>query len=170
MIGVLTPVLAGRVVNAIVGGGSVAAAAAHGDRAGRRASPALAVLEAVVGLVSRWFSARIGEGLIVDLRRAVFEHVQQMPVAFFTRTRTGALVSRLNNDVIGAQSAITTTLAAVLSNIIQLVLALAVMIGAGLAGHAAGADAAAGVRAAGPADGPHASRTCAASRPTSTPA
>jgi ABC-type multidrug transport system fused ATPase/permease subunit len=86
------------------------------------------VLEAVVGLVSRWFSSRIGEGLIVDLRKAVFEHVQQMPIAFFTRTRTGALVSRLNNDVIGAQSAITTTLASLVSNVIQLVLALAVML------------------------------------------
>ena len=88
---------------------------------------ALAVLEAVIGLVSRWFSSRIGEGLIVDLRRAVFEARAAMPVAFFTRTRTGALVSRLNNDVIGAQSAITSTLAGCVSNIIQLVLALAVM-------------------------------------------
>jgi ABC-type multidrug transport system fused ATPase/permease subunit len=127
-IGVLTPVLAGRVVNAIVAGGTVSAAA--GTVLALAAGIAgLAVLEAVVGLVSRWFSARIGEGLIVDLRRAVFEHVQRMPIAFFTRTRTGALVSRLNNDVLGAQSAITTTLAAVLSNSIQLVLALAVMIG-----------------------------------------
>jgi ABC-type multidrug transport system fused ATPase/permease subunit len=129
-IGVATPVLAGQVVNEIVAGtdgGNVAAAAAVvvGLALG---IAALAVLEAVVGLVSRWFSSRIGEGLIVDLRKAVFEHVQQMPVAFFTRTRTGALVSRLNNDVIGAQSAITTTLASVLSNVIQLVLALAVMI------------------------------------------
>jgi ABC-type multidrug transport system fused ATPase/permease subunit len=129
-IGVATPVLAGRIVNEIVAGtdgGNVAAAAAVvvGLALG---IAALAVLEAVVGLVSRWFSSRIGEGLIVDLRKAVFEHVQQMPVAFFTRTRTGALVSRLNNDVIGAQSAITTTLASVLSNVIQLVLALAVMI------------------------------------------
>jgi ABC-type multidrug transport system fused ATPase/permease subunit len=129
-IGVATPVLAGRVVNEIVagtGGGDVAAAATVviGLALG---IAGLAVLEAAVGLVSRWFSSRIGEGLIVDLRRAVFEHVQQMPVAFFTRTRTGALVSRLNNDVIGAQSAITSTLASVLSNAIQLVLALAVMI------------------------------------------
>ncbi|HYH30307.1 MAG TPA: ABC transporter ATP-binding protein [Pseudonocardia sp.] len=126
-VGVLTPVLAGRVVNAIVAGGEVSAAAATvvGLAAG---IAALAVVEAVVGLVSRWFSSRIGEGLIVELRRAVFEHVQQMPVAFFTRTRTGALVSRLNNDVIGAQSAITSTLATVLSNSIQLALALGVMI------------------------------------------
>ncbi|HVL85269.1 MAG TPA: ABC transporter ATP-binding protein [Pseudonocardia sp.] len=128
--GVATPVLAGQVVNAVVagaGGGSVAAAATTVVTLAAVIA-GLAVLEACIGLVSRWFSARIGEGLIVDLRRAVFEHVQRMPVAFFTRTRTGALVSRLNNDVIGAQSAITTTLAAVLSNVIQLVLALAVMI------------------------------------------
>jgi ABC-type multidrug transport system fused ATPase/permease subunit len=127
-IGVLTPVLAGRVVNVIVAGGAVSVAAdtVLGLAAG---IAGLAVLEAVTGLVSRWFSARIGESLIVDLRRAVFEHVQRMPVAFFTRTRTGALVSRLNNDVLGAQSAITSTLSAVLSNSIQLVLALAVMIG-----------------------------------------
>ncbi|MEJ3653626.1 ABC transporter ATP-binding protein [Actinomycetes bacterium KLBMP 9759] len=127
-VGVLTPVLAGRVVNTIVAGGDVSAAA--GVVIGLASSiAALAILEAVVGLCSRWFSSRIGEGLIVDLRRAVFEHVQRMPVAFFTRTRTGALVSRLNNDVIGAQSAITSTLATVLSNSIQLTLALAVMIG-----------------------------------------
>ncbi len=126
-VGVLTPVLAGRVVNTIVGGGdvSVAAGVVVGLAAG---IAALAVLEALVGLGSRWFSSRIGEGLIVDLRKAVFEHVQTMPVAFFTRTRTGALVSRLNNDVIGAQGAITSTLASVLSNVIQLALALGVMI------------------------------------------
>ncbi|MFC5948457.1 ABC transporter ATP-binding protein [Pseudonocardia lutea] len=126
VIGVVTPILAGRVVNAIVAGG---------DGAARQvvtlalAIAALAVGEALIGLGTRWFSARIGEGLIVDLRTAVFTHVQRMPIAFFTRTRTGALVSRLNNDVIGAQSAITTTLASVLSNVIQLTLALAVMIG-----------------------------------------
>ena len=71
---------------------------------------AIAIAEAGIGLVERWQSARIGEGLILDLRRAVFDHVQRMPVAFFTRTRTGALVSRLNNDVIGAQRAFTWTL------------------------------------------------------------
>ncbi|HYZ38821.1 MAG TPA: ABC transporter ATP-binding protein, partial [Pseudonocardiaceae bacterium] len=88
----------------------------------------LAVLDAGIGLASRWQSARIGEGLILDLRRAVFEHVQRMPVAFFTRTRTGALVSRLNNDVIGAQNALTSTLSGVVTNAIQLVLTLVVML------------------------------------------
>ena len=63
----------------------------------------LALLDAVVGLAERFQSARLGEGLIVDLRSRVFDHVQRMPIAFFTRTHTGALVSRLNNDVIGAQ-------------------------------------------------------------------
>jgi len=125
-IGVLTPLLAGQVVNAIVGGRAGAIATVVTLAVG---IAALAVLDAGVGLVSRWFSTRIGEGLIVDLRSAVFTHVQRMPIAFFTRTRTGALVSRLNNDVIGAQSAITSTLASVLSNAIQLILALAVMIG-----------------------------------------
>jgi ATP-binding cassette, subfamily B, bacterial len=128
VIGVLTPLLAGRVVDAIVA--SVRLPDAVGivlTLAGTIAG--LAVLDAGLGLVTRWLSARIGEGLILDLRRAVFAHVQRMPVAFFTRTRTGALVSRLNNDVIGAQSAITDTLASLVSNVIQLVLALAVMIG-----------------------------------------
>ena len=124
-VGVATPVLAGQVVNTIVAGGAGAATTVVTLAA---SIAGLAVLEALVGLGTRWFSSRIGEGLIVDLRRAVFEHVQRMPVAFFTRTRTGALVSRLNNDVLGAQSAITSTLASVLSNVIQLVLALAVMI------------------------------------------
>jgi ABC-type multidrug transport system fused ATPase/permease subunit len=123
-IGVVTPVLAGRVVNAIVGGGS---GAANTVIVLASAIAALAVGEALVGLANRWFSSRIGEGLILELRGAVYEHVQRMPVAFFTRTRTGALVSRLNNDVVGAQSAVTTTLASVLSNVIQLALSVAVM-------------------------------------------
>jgi ATP-binding cassette subfamily B protein len=87
----------------------------------------LAVFEAVLGLVQRWFSARIGEGLIFDLRTKVFGHVQRMPVAFFTRTQTGALVSRLNNDVIGAQQAFTSTLSGVVSNIISLILVVGAM-------------------------------------------
>jgi ABC-type multidrug transport system fused ATPase/permease subunit len=131
VVGVITPILAGRVVDTIVTRGdapsavTVAAATVVGLAAG---IAALAVVEAVNGLATRWFSARIGEGLIADLRRAVYAHVQTMPVAFFTRTRTGALVSRLNNDVIGAQSAITSTLASVVANVIQLTLAVTVMI------------------------------------------
>ena len=120
---VATPVLAGQVVDEIVGGRDQ----------GRVVTLALiitgiALLDAVVGIAERWQSSKIGEGLILDLRRAVFGHVQRMPIAFFTRTRTGALVSRLNNDVIGAQRAFTWTLSGVVSNVISLLLALAVML------------------------------------------
>ncbi len=87
----------------------------------------LAVVQAVLGLVQRWCSSKIGEGLIFDLRTQVFDHVIQMPVAFFTRTQTGKLVSRLNSDVIGAQQAFTSTLSTVLSNLISLVLVLIAM-------------------------------------------
>ncbi len=87
----------------------------------------LAIVNAIVGLVSRWQSARIGEGLIFDLRTEVFAHVQRQPVAFFTRTQTGALVSRLNSDVIGAQQAFTSTLSGVLGNLISLVIVLITM-------------------------------------------
>ncbi|WP_371401960.1 ABC transporter ATP-binding protein/permease [Kribbella sp. NBC_00662] len=88
----------------------------------------LAVFEALLGLIQRWFSARIGEGLIFDLRTRVFTHVQRMPIAFFTRTQTGALVSRLNNDVIGAQQAFTSTLSGVVSNVISLILVVGAML------------------------------------------
>jgi ATP-binding cassette subfamily B protein len=88
----------------------------------------LAVFEALLGLIQRWFSARIGEGLIFDLRTKVFSHVQRMPIAFFTRTQTGALVSRLNNDVIGAQQAFTSTLSGVVSNVISLILVVGAML------------------------------------------
>jgi ATP-binding cassette, subfamily B, bacterial len=88
----------------------------------------LAVFEALLGLTQRWYSARIGEGLIFDLRTKVFGHVQRMPIAFFTRTQTGALVSRLNNDVIGAQQAFTSTLSGVVSNIISLALVVGAML------------------------------------------
>ncbi len=88
---------------------------------------ALALVEAVLSLVQRWYSARIGEGLIYDLRTQVFDHVQRMPVAFFMRAQTGSLVSRLNTDVIGAQRALTTTLSSVVSNVISLILVLGAM-------------------------------------------
>ena len=124
ILAVATPVLAGRVVDAIV------------ERSPLDVVVGLAVLiaiiavvEAGVGLVTRWLSARIGEGLILDLRTTVFDHVQRMPIAFFTRTRTGALVSRLNNDVIGAQRAFSDTLSGVVSNLVTLVLTLVVMLG-----------------------------------------
>ncbi|MCW2499705.1 MAG: Xenobiotic-transporting ATPase [Frankiales bacterium] len=88
----------------------------------------LALFDAVLSLVNRWYSARIGEGLIYDLRSQVYAHVQKMPIAFFTRTQTGALISRLNNDVLGAQQAFTGTLSNVVSNAIGVVLTLSVMI------------------------------------------
>jgi ATP-binding cassette, subfamily B, bacterial len=123
MLAVATPVLAGRVVDGIVGHAEVTLVAGLAVLIAL-----LAVLDAGIGLAARWQSSRIGEGLILDLRRSVYEHVQRMPVAFFTRTRTGALVSRLNNDVIGAQTALTSTLSGVVTNAIQLVLTLAVML------------------------------------------
>ena len=84
--------------------------------------------DSVLAIAQRWYSSRIGEGLIYDLRVALFDKVQRMPVAFFTRTQTGALMSRLNNDVIGAQNAVTSTLGSVVSNVIVLISTLSVMI------------------------------------------
>jgi ATP-binding cassette subfamily B protein len=87
----------------------------------------LSLFDAVLGLINRWYSARIGEGLIYDMRAQVYGHVQRMPIAFFTRTQTGALISRLNNDVLGAQQAFTGTLSNVVSNLIGVLLTLSVM-------------------------------------------
>jgi ATP-binding cassette, subfamily B, bacterial len=124
VLAVASPVLAGRVVDAIVHGSAL-------DTVVWLAVliAGIALLDAGLGLFTRWLSANIGEGLILDLRTAVYDHVQRMPIAFFTRTRTGALVSRLNNDVIGAQRAFSDTLSGVVSNIVTLVLTLIVMIG-----------------------------------------
>ena len=123
VLGVATPLLAGKVVDEIVSGGApsvvvtIAAVIA-----------AVAVAEAAVSMLTRWLSATIGEGLILDLRTAVFDHVQRMPVAFFTRTRTGALVSRLGSDVLGAQRAFSDTLSGVVSNVVTLTLTVVVML------------------------------------------
>ncbi len=87
----------------------------------------LAVFDAVLSLVERWISARVGEGLIFDMRTKVFAHFQRMPIAFFTRTQTGALVSRLNNDVLDAQSAFTNTLSSVVGNVITVLVTLIAM-------------------------------------------
>ncbi|KJF21667.1 ABC transporter ATP-binding protein [Rhodococcus sp. ACPA4] len=121
---VATPVLAGRVVNAIVGGDAVKVVVILAVLIA-----IVAILEAALGLLTRWLSASIGEDLILLLRTTVFDHVQKMPIAFFTRTRTGALVSRLNNDVIGAQRAFSDTLSGVVSNLVTLVITLIVMLG-----------------------------------------
>jgi ATP-binding cassette, subfamily B, bacterial len=91
------------------------------------AAVGLALFNAALSLAQRYYSARIGEGLIYDLRVELFDHVQHMPIAFFTRTQTGALQSRLNNDVVGAQQAVTNTLGTVLQNFIQLAVTLAIM-------------------------------------------
>ncbi|WP_277245361.1 ABC transporter ATP-binding protein [Micrococcus terreus] len=123
VLGVASPILAGDVVNAIVGGQDAPLIV-------RLALliAAVAVADAALSVVTRWLSSELGERIIYDLRTAVFDHVQRMPVAFFMRTRTGALVSRLNNDVIGAQSAISRTLSGVVMNVVSLVLTLAVMV------------------------------------------
>lgn len=120
---VATPVLAGEVVNAIVAGTSVETVVWLAVLIA-----VVAIADAGVSLATRWFSSRIGEQVILDLRTKVFDHVQRMPIAFFTRTRTGALVSRLNNDVIGAQQAFSGTLSGVVSNLVALILTLIVML------------------------------------------
>ena len=122
LLGLATPLLAGAVVDEIGRGAAGMVVVLAGIIA------AVAIAEAAVSLVTRWLSATIGEGLILDLRTAVFDHVQRMPVAFFTRTRTGALVSRLGNDVMGAQRAFSDTFSGVITNIVTLTLTLAVML------------------------------------------
>jgi ATP-binding cassette subfamily B protein len=122
LIGVATPILAGHVVNAITSHGQVRVVVRIA-----LVIAGLAVIDAVLSFGQRWYSARIGEGLIYDMRTSVFGHVQTMPLAFFTRTQTGALVSRLNNDVLGAQQAFTSTLSGLVSNVVSLVLTAAVM-------------------------------------------
>jgi len=124
LLAVSTPVLAGRVVDAIVHTADASTVVLLAS-----VIAVVAVAEAGVGMLTRWLSSHIGEGLILDLRTAVFDHVQRMPVAFFTRTRTGALVSRLGNDVIGAQRAFSDTLSGVVGNVVTLALTLAVMLG-----------------------------------------
>lgn len=123
ILAVATPVLAGRVVDEIVASDS-----------SRRVVilaitiAIIAILEAALGLGARWLSAKIGEGLIYDLRTQLYAHVQSQPIAFFLRTRTGALVSRLNNDVIGAQRAFASTLSGLVSNLVMLALTAGVMV------------------------------------------
>ncbi|MDQ1743304.1 MAG: ATP-binding cassette, subfamily bacterial [Pseudonocardiales bacterium] len=122
LIGVATPVLAGRVINEITGNGEVRVVVWIAVFIA-----GLAVVDAILSLAQRWYSSRIGEGLIFDLRTGVFDHIQRMPLAFFTRTQTGALVSRLNSDVLGAQQAFTSTLSGLVSNVVSLVFTAAVM-------------------------------------------
>ena len=88
----------------------------------------LAIADSLMSVIGRWFSSRIGEGLIYDLRSLIFAHVQRQSIAFFTRAQTGALISRINSDVIGAQQAFTATLSGVVSNVVSLVLVLITML------------------------------------------
>jgi ABC-type multidrug transport system fused ATPase/permease subunit len=120
---VATPLLAGRVIDAITRGATASVVVGLAV-----VIAVVAVVEAGLGLWQRRLSATIGEGLIYDLRTAVYDHVQTMPVAFFNRTRTGALVSRLNNDVIGAQRTFSDTFAGIISNTVTLLLALIAML------------------------------------------
>jgi ABC-type multidrug transport system fused ATPase/permease subunit len=120
---VATPVLAGDVVRAVSSGADPSVVVGIAVLIA-----VIALVEAGLGIVVRYLSAGIGETLILDLRTAVYDHVQTMPIAFFTRTRTGALVSRLNNDVIGAQRAFTGTLSGVVGNLVTLVITLVVML------------------------------------------
>ena len=88
----------------------------------------VAIADSIFSIIGRWFSSRIGEGLIYDLRSGVFRHIQRQSIAFFTRTQTGALISRINSDVIGAQQAFTSTLSGLVSNILSLILVVATML------------------------------------------
>ena len=105
----------------------------------------LALVDAGLSLLQRRTSAVVGEGLIFDMRSKVFRHIQRMPLAFFTRTQTGALVSRLNNDVIGAQQAFTDLLSNVVGNLVTVGIVLAAMFFLSLADHPGRPGAAAGV-------------------------
>ena len=122
VIAVATPLLAGAVVNQISSKGSARTVVVLAA-----VIALLAIVDTGNSLVSRFYSSRIGEGLIYDMRSKVFDHIQRMSLSFFTRTQTGALVSRLNNDVIGAQQAFTSTLSGIVSNVIGLVLTAGVM-------------------------------------------
>jgi len=122
-IGIINPLLFGSIVNNL--------ASSHPSKhlviVLALVAAAIAVIDTGLSIGIRYVSASVGEGLIYDMRSQVFEHIQKMPIAFFTRTQTGALISRLNNDVIGAQQAFTDTLSSVVSNLISVTLVLIVM-------------------------------------------
>jgi ATP-binding cassette, subfamily B, bacterial len=134
LIAFVLTVIAGAITTAVpplLVRGLIDTAIPHQDRTAvmwiALAAVGLALTNAALSLVQRYYSARIGEGLIFDLRVELFDHVQRMPIAFFTRTQTGSLQSRLNNDVVGAQQAVTGTLGTVLQNFIQLAVTLTIM-------------------------------------------
>jgi ATP-binding cassette subfamily B protein len=129
LVGVVNPLIARSMINHLTRG-----LAGHGGGVKHAvvllavAMGALALFDAGLGLWERWISARVGEGLIFDMRNRVFNHVQRMPIAFFTRTQTGALISRLNNDVLGAQQAFTDTFNSVVGNTISVGATLVAMV------------------------------------------
>ncbi len=122
LVGVVNPLILRAIINSGIGGHNKSLIIELSLLAA-----ALAVVATALSIVMRWISAKVGEGLIFDMRSQVFGHIQEMPIAFFTRTQTGALISRLNNDVIGAQQAFTDTLSSVVSNLISVTLVLIVM-------------------------------------------
>ncbi|MGF1598636.1 MAG: ABC transporter ATP-binding protein [Acidimicrobiales bacterium] len=122
VLGLVPPILFGRIIDRAIPGQDRGLLGLYAA-----AIVGAALLSGVVGLFERYWSSRIGEGVIYDLRVALFDHVQKLPLTFFTRTQTGALTNRLNNDVIGAQRALTATLGTVVSNVITLVTTLAAM-------------------------------------------
>jgi ATP-binding cassette, subfamily B, bacterial len=129
LLALVPPFLFGAIIDRALPGGDHAPP--NGDRGLlwtlAAISVAAALSDGLLSIAQRWWSARIGEGLIYELRTALYGHVQRLPIAFFTRTQTGALISRLNNDVVGAQSAVTGTLGSVVSNAIVLVTTLVAM-------------------------------------------
>ena len=131
VVGAVNPLLARSMINhltRVAAGKAAQSAAVHAVIWLAVAMGALAVFDAGLGLWERWISSRVGEGLIFDMRNKVFNHIQRMPVAFFTRTQTGALISRLNNDVLGAQQAFTDTFNSVIGNAISVGVTLAAML------------------------------------------
>ncbi len=123
MLVVATPLLLGRIIDDGVTPGNLVVVYTLAALVA-----VLALVEAVLTVVTRWFSARIGEDLILDLRKEVFGHVLRQPIAFFTRAQTGALVNRLNTDVIGAQTAFTSILSGLVSNVVTLVIVLIALV------------------------------------------
>jgi len=123
VIGIINPLIFRAIINDLTGGHP----SKHFIISLSLVAALVAVVDTALTIGIRWVSAKVGEGLIYDMRAQVFEHIQKMPIAFFTRTQTGALISRLNNDVIGAQQAFTDTLSSVVSNLISVTLVLIVM-------------------------------------------
>ncbi len=122
-LGVVPPIVIGLIVDEAIGGSDIGLLTVLGV-----VMIVVPVVNSLVGIAQRWWSSQAGEGIIYDLRRELYEHLQRMSLAFFTSTKTGELISRLNNDVVGAQQAITGTFVSIISNIVSVVVILAVML------------------------------------------